>query len=519
MRRSPEQPVPWWITVPVLAVLGSVGSVAAQQATGAIELRVLTAAAGEPVDGAEVRVGEIGSLTSETGTARLEVPAGEHTVRVRKIGFAEAAARVTVSVDRTTAVLMRLEIAAAEVEGIVVTTTRTERRVEDEPVRVEVLGREEIEEKLLMTPGDIAMMLNETSGLRVQSTSPSLGGANVRIQGLRGRYTQILSDGLPLYGGQTGSLSMLQIPPMDLGQVEVIKGAASALYGSTALGGVVNLISRRPADGEREVLVNRSTLGGTDGVAWISDRIGERWGYTFLGGAHYQSQADVDSDGWVDLAGYRRLVGRPRIFWDDGAGRSLFVTVGGTVEAREGGTREGTTTPAGSFHPEALDTRRGDIGMLGRFLLAGEKLLTVRGSGMRQRHEHLFGDTDERDRHANGFAELTYAGTAGPHSWLLGVAIQHETYSAEDVAGFDFTHTAPALFVQDEYAPIDWLTIAASARLDRHSEYGVFGNPRLSILLRPGGRWSVRASAGTGYYAPTPFTEETEAVGLRRLLP
>jgi outer membrane receptor for ferrienterochelin and colicin len=65
------------------------------------------------------------------------------------------------------------------------------------------------------------------------------------VQGLRGRYTQVLADGLPLYG-QAGSINVLQIPPMDLGQVEVIKGVASALYGGSALGGVINLVSRRP---------------------------------------------------------------------------------------------------------------------------------------------------------------------------------------------------------------------------------------------------------------------------------
>src|SRR4030095_14170060 len=104
------------------------------------------------------------------------------------------------------------------------TATRSGVRIEDEPLRVEVLGQEEVEEKTMMTPGDIAMMLNETSGLRVQVTSPSLGAANVRVQGLRGRYAQLLSDGLPLYGGQTGSIGLLQIPPLDLAQVEVIKG-------------------------------------------------------------------------------------------------------------------------------------------------------------------------------------------------------------------------------------------------------------------------------------------------------
>ena len=82
----------------------------------------------------------------------------------------------------------------------VVASTRTDKRLEDQPMRVEVLAREEIEEKMLMTPGDIVMMLNEMGGMRVQATSPSLGAASVRIQGMRGRYTRVLSDGLPLFG-------------------------------------------------------------------------------------------------------------------------------------------------------------------------------------------------------------------------------------------------------------------------------------------------------------------------------
>src|SRR5262245_47467911 len=107
-------------------------------------------------------------------------------------------------------------------EEVVVTATRTGGRLDDQPTRVEVLNREEIEEKMLMTPGDIVMMLNEMGGMRVQATSPSMGAATVRIQGMRGRYTRFLSDGLPLFGQQGAGLGLLQIPPMDLGQVEVI---------------------------------------------------------------------------------------------------------------------------------------------------------------------------------------------------------------------------------------------------------------------------------------------------------
>jgi outer membrane receptor for ferrienterochelin and colicins len=491
-------------------------AVQAQEGTGTVRLLVEGQAA--PAAGADVRAGTVRTRTDDQGRALLRLPAGMHTISVRLAGHASRSLRVAVTEGMDSTWVVVLEADAIALEGIVVASTRTGRRIEDEPMRVEVLDREEIEEKMLMTPGDISMMLNETSGLRVQTTSPSLGGANVRIQGLRGRYTQILSDGLPLYGGQSGALSMLQIPPMDLAQVEVIKGVASALYGASALGGVVNLISRRPAD-DRELLLNQTTRGGTDAVLWATGELSDQWGYTFLGGAHRQGMHDVSGDGWADLAGYRRAVVRPRAFWNDGAGRSLFVTVGGTLENREGGTLPGSTTPAGTDYAEALDTRRGDVGVLGRFLVGSDRLLTVRASAMGQRHDHRFGAARERDLHTTGFGEVAITGTDRGHTWVVGAALQHEGYDARDVAGFDYRHTTPSLFVQDELSPVGWLTIAASGRVDAHSEFGPIFNPRVSALLRPVADWSVRASVGTGYFAPTPFTEETEVFGLSRVEP
>lgn len=508
--------VPAVVLAKLLLLAGLATGVTAQEDTGTVRLRVESH--GTPLSGAEVRAGRTGALTDARGGAMLRLPAGTHTISVNRIGYARESTRIDVMAGMDTTLLIAMEEEAIETEGIVVLSTRTERRIEDEPVRVEVLAREEIEEKMLMTPGDISMMLNETSGLRVQTTSPALGGANVRIQGLRGRYTQMLSDGLPLYGGQSGALSMLQIPPMDLAQVEVIKGVASALYGASALGGVVNLISRRPEE-ERELLLNQTTRGGTDAILWASGDLTERWGYTFLGSGHRQGMHDVNSDGWADLPGYRRAVVRPRLFWNDGAGRSLFLTVGGTVENREGGTLSGHTTPAGTAYAEALDTRRLDAGLVGRVAIGDTRLLTVRASAMGQRHEHRFGQVSERDRHATAFGEVALTGTDRGHTWVVGAALQHEGYENRDVARFDYAHTTPSLFVQDEVSPAGWVTLAASGRLDAHSEYGAVFNPRLSVLLRPEGEWTSRLSLGTGYFAPTPFTEETEVFGLSPVRP
>ena len=494
-----------WAMVAVLLAMPS----AAQEARVTVQVRAEDA----PVAAAEVRSGTVAARTDAAGGAVLRLGAGARTIAVRKIGFAPATLSVVLGGADTTVTVV-LEEEAEELEEIVVTSTRTGQRIEDEPTRVEVLAREEVEEKMMMTPGDISMMLNETSGLRVQTTSPSLGGANVRVQGLRGRYTQVLSDGLPLYGGQSGALGLLQIPPMDLGQVEVIKGAASALYGSAALGGVVNLVSRRPGDeAQSELLLNQTTRNGSDAVGFASGPLGGRWGYTLLAGAHRQSEADVDGDRWADIAGYRRAVVRPRLFWADDAGRSVFVTAGATVEEREGGGR----VAAGEY-PETLGTRRGDVGAVGRFLLGGDRLLAVRASATAQRHEHGFGAVTEDDLHSTGFAEATFSGSGGGHNWVLGTALQAERYRAEDVEGFDFTHVTPSLFAQEEFAPTEWVTLSVAGRVDRHGEYGTFVNPRFALLLRPGG-WTVRAAAATGYFAPTPFTEETEAIGLTRVLP
>lgn len=406
-----------------------------------------------------------------------------------------------------------------ESEEIIVQGTRTRRRIQDEPIRVEVIVREEIEEKLLMRPGNIAMLVNETPGIRVQVTSPALGAANIRIQGLEGRYTQLLADGLPLYGGQSSALGLLQIPPTDLGQVEVIKGAASALYGPSALGGVINLVSRRPGGtAEAEALLNATTRGGQDLTAYASSPFGGGWSASLTVGAHRQDRNDLDGDGWIDIAGYKRVTARPRLFWKGADGASLFVTVGGLTEDRVGGTLPGRTVPDGQPFPQLQDTRRLDAGLVAEIPVEGVGTLGFRASGMTQGHRHTFGDVVEDDRHDTLFAETSLAGRSDAMSWVAGVAFQRDSFRSEDFPAFNYRYEVPGVFAQIEHDLGLDLTLAGSARLDFHSEYGTRFSPRVSGLWRPGS-WTVRASYGRGFYSPTPFVEEIEDAGLSRLEP
>jgi iron complex outermembrane receptor protein len=103
---------------------------------------------------------------------------------------------------------------------------------------------------------------------------------------------------------------------------------------------------------------------------------------------------------------------------------------------------------------------------------------------------------------------------------VLGLAFEHDVLELAAVPGVSYRYNVPAIFAQDEYAPASWLKVAASARLDAHNTYGTFFSPRLSALLRrPESEWSLRASIGGGFAAPTPLVDEIEATGLGSLLP
>ena len=506
------------ITFGLLAlIIISIRAFPQEPPTATVRVTVKTEAG--PVAGAAVTINDASISTDANGIAVASLPLGKADIAVSKEGFLPANASLVLDEAREWPITVNLKPQPQAEDQVTVFATRTDTRIQDLPTRVEVLGQDEIEEKTMMTPGDIVMMLNEMGGLRVQSTSPSLGAASVRIQGMRGRYTAFLGDGLPLFGQQGGGLGLLQIPPVDLGQVEVIKGVSSALYGAGAMAGVVNLISRRPTkEAVHEILLNRTTRGATDASIFAASQLSPHWGASVLGSGDWQQHNDIDHDGWADLAGYSRGVLRPRLFWDGGNGRTGFVTGGVTYENRDGGTVQGAVLPAtGAPYTEALNTRRYDIGGNLQYVVRQNYVISARFAASWQDHDHLFGDVRERDRHELLFGELTARGTFHRNTWVVGVAAQREVYLPRDVPQFTYRYNTPGVFVQDDFAVSRWLSVSASARADFQNQYGTFLSPRVSALVRWRG-WTSRVSAGEGFFAPTPLTEETESAGLTRLV-
>lgn len=476
---------------------------AAQAGTGTIRVEVVEAAT--PVSGATVSANGQSASTDASGIATLALRQGPASVIAIKDGYEATTARVDVVANGERSVRLRLTIqTTAPDQSTVVATTRSGSRVEDQAVPIERLGRSDIEENMLMTPGNIVKSIDEMSGVRVQTTSPELGTAVVRMQGLRGQYTRLLSDGIPLYFDIAGGLPLVQIPPMDLGGVELLKGGASAFFGANAIG-VVNLLSRRPGkDREREILFSESARAGTDAVLWLSSPPSGSWSNTFLFSGHRQEERDVDGDGWSDIPRYSRGAARQRVFWKNGRGRSGSGTAGTTFEKREGGS---------AIARQSLETRGAD-GTLSyqmpfrRYTLAGTGMLFV------QSRTRGLSDEREHERREAATIEIELRGTAPRQTWVAGLAVDWFTVRSHDA--FAYLSTRPGLFVHDDVRVASWLSVSGSARADHHNIYGFFLSPRGSVRAHRGD-WSAGVTAARSYFAPTALTEETEAAGFAHL--
>lgn len=384
---------------------------------------------------------------------------------------------------------------------------------------MEALPAVEIEENLTVQPGNLSSLLHELPSIRVQSTGPGLGGSGLQLRGMPVRETLVLTDGLPTLGVEPDAFGLLQTPPLDLKQVEVIKGAASALYGGSALGGVLNLVSQTP-DADSTLLANVTSRGGRDLVGFATHQGSSAWSGTLTGGIHDQSREDIDGDGWADMPAYRRYTLRPRAYWKGPDDQSLFLTAGVVYENRTGGTLPGGSLPDGSGFTERLETRRFDVGAVHQATVLGSATLSGRYSATFSRLDQEFGVERTESAQSSVFAEETLSGSSHSHRWVAGVAFERDQLAASPSRAIGYTYNVPAVFAQDETSVGPYLVLAGSARVDAHDEYGTFFSPRVSALFRPpASNFSLRASIGTGFSAPTPFLDEIQATGLGALLP
>jgi iron complex outermembrane receptor protein/outer membrane receptor for ferrienterochelin and colicins len=376
-----------------------------------------------------------------------------------------------------------------------------------------------------MRPANVSMVLNESTGIKVQQTSATTQTQSVRIQGLDGRYTQLLKDGFPAFGGFSGSLSLLDILPLDIRQVEIIKGPAATFYGGGAIAGVVNFVSREPGEEPYTSLIfNQTSAGGTDFSAFDSRKVG-RHGYTVLGSLNRQGAYDVDGDDFTELPRTNSLTFSPRLFFDLGGRTRLTVGNSTTRQTREGGDVFVIDGRADALHRyfERNESLRNVTTLRFERGFEGGRSLVARQSFAYFRREievpdYLFGG-----RQFDSYTDVSYFHPAGRHALVLGFNGVYDSFREGRGGGGllprDESRATVGGYFQDSFEVTKKLSLEAGFRLDRVKGYGLFPLPRVSALYRFTERLSSRAGFGFGYKAPSIFTEEAETLLFRGVLP
>lgn len=468
-------------------------------------------------------------VTDSSGMAVLQnIPAGAYLLTISYIGFEKQEIPVTIPFPESFLLVIMKQAEEEEEEEVIVQSTRTSRTIANVPTRVETIELEEIDEKSNMRPANVAMILHESTGIQVQQTSATSGNSSIRIQGLDGRYTQLLKDGFPNFGNFSSGLSILEIPPLDLKQVEIIKGPASPLFGAGAIAGVVNFISRTPKEmAEYNFIINQSNIGQTNIGGFAAQR-GKKVGYTMLALFNRQKAYDVDKDDFTEVPESNEFTLNPKLFLYPNESTTISIGNSFTKGERTGGDIVVIKNKADAFHQyfEKNNTLRN---------IASIELDIKRGAKKRFVARQSFSVFDRSINipsykfagvDYNAFTDISYITNANKHALVLGANLIFNNFKEKksSSANRDNSITTGGLYGQHTWDASEKVKLETGLRADItdyqnniYSKTEVFILPRVSLLLKYNSKLSSRIGGGMGYKTPTLFTEETETIQYRNV--
>ncbi|MCC9166360.1 TonB-dependent receptor [Pontibacter harenae] len=471
----------------------------------------------------------IGASANASGELQLTgIPNGTQVIRYSYLGYEDRLDTLTFPLAQTTPLVVLLQAGGEELEEVVISTTRSSRTIENIPTRVEAITLEELGEKGNMKPGDIRMLLSESTGIQTQQTSATSANANIRIQGLDGRYTQILQDGFPLYSGFSSGLSIMQIPPLNLYQVEVIKGSSSTLYGGGAIAGLVNLITKKPTDeGELSFMANLTSANGLDLSSFYGKKFG-KFGITVFAARNANQAYDPADIGFSAIPEFERYTLNPRLYYCPSERTQLYFGVNATQEERLGGDMRYIDEHESGYYFEQNNTDRFSTQFNLEHRFSDNAILSVKNSLSFFNRDIAVPDYDFQGKQASSFSEVAYSLNSSRSDWVVGANLWTDKFSEQNattVGARDYNNTIVGAFAQNTFTPIDWFVLETGLRTDyvtpapANKSKGLFVLPRVSALFKITDRLSSRLGGGMGYKTPTIFTQEAENVTFRNILP
>ncbi len=407
-----------------------------------------------------------------------------------------------------------------ELDEVIVTATRSNRSIANTPTRVEVLT-EEIDEAATMDPSKVAHLLTHSTGIQVQQTSATSNTANVRIQGLDGRYTQILKDGFPLYGGFSGSLSIMQIPPLDLRQIEYIKGGASTLFGGGAISGLINIITKEPTSEETIFHLNASHIGAFD-VNMFTSKKYDKIGFTLLAQRNSHLAFDADKDGFSDMPQLIKYNFNPKLVFYISKKTNLSVASTFTQENRKGGDLKvlnNETIDSLHFYKEENAVNRMTTQVKLEHKISPSGTLAFRNSfnffdrTLSITPNFLEGEYLFSGKQLSSFSEMSYTFSKEKKNFITGLNFYSDDFNEKPLANYEKrneTIQTLGAFANYTFDLGEKVAIESGLRADYVFNQKVYILPRFSALFKWSKKMTTRIGGGMGYRNASIFNQEAE---------
>lgn len=414
-----------------------------------------------------------------------------------------------------------LNPAVGTMKEVVVSATMKESSKLESPIPVEFYNP--VFFKKNPTPS-ILEALSMINGVQPQLNCNVCNTGDIHINGMEGSYTMVLIDGMPIVSSLSTVYGLAGIPNSMVKRVEIVKGPASTLYGSEAVGGLINIITSDPQTAPR-LKIDFSGTSWNEYNADITTRFKKKKLNSMLGMNvfYYNSIKDINNDGFTDVTLQKRISLFNKWNIERKSGRVFSIAGRYIYENRWGGETNWTTQWRGtdSVYGESIYTNRAElIGVYG--LPFKKQNIRFEYSYNFHHQDSYYGTLKYLASQHTFFSQLIWNKNLGKHSLLFGIPFRFVAYddNSPATASADTLNpinqpqktTLPGVFVQDEWAIHEKLTTLIGIRYDHNNEHGSIFTPRLSIKYNPNKINTIRLSAGNGYRVVNLFTEDHAAL-------
>jgi outer membrane receptor for ferrienterochelin and colicins len=448
-----------------------------------------------------------------------EVPPGSYTLEIRSVGFKAHTQRILVTAESIPMKISLIETTLT-MDEIVVSGSMQPTFVSQSPVKIDIVTANYLNTYL---PGAASSLIEGVSLVNGVQEVVACGVCftnNISINGLPGPYTAVLMDGMPMYGNLASVYGLNGIPNMIIDRFEIIKGPSSTLYGSEAVAGVINIITKDPAT---QPSFSFDVMGTshleTFGNLAIAPKVGKSAGFIGVNHAFINEFLDRNEDGFSDLVNLDRVslftkwnIHRP-------SGRKFSVAAKYYYEDRRNGVEAYLRNRAyrqlrGSdeIYGESIYTNR--VELFGSYDLMDASRLRVDYSISTHRQDSYYGADRYLASQDIFFANLIWSPVLENHQFTTGLTTRYQLYDDNTPATQPGSSTLPTsqyipgIFIQDEWTASKRFTLLGGARLDHYYHHGFIFAPRLNAKYKAGQWTTLRSNFGTGFRVVNLFTED-----------